>query len=118
MSENYQKETGKQCLCIYKTILASNVFVPTNTKKHLNRRLRNGCFFLACWSSAPIPGEHKVFWVTLLDAVATQNEHMLSLFQFEIDKEKVRFIGHLKCIMVSEKIVGAVKCCSISTCLI
>jgi len=72
VSENYQKETGKQCLCIYKTILASNVFVPTNTKKHLNRRLRNGCFFLACWSSAPIPGEHKVFWVTLLLAVATQ----------------------------------------------
>lgn len=24
--------------------------------------MRNRCIFLACWSSAPIPSEHEVFW--------------------------------------------------------
>ena len=60
MSENYQKETGKQGLCTH---------IHEKTPEPL---MRNGCFF---WLVEALPqalSEHEMFWVTLFGAVATQ----------------------------------------------
>ena len=60
MSENYQKETGKQCLCTHK-------HEKTPEPQTVERVLFSGLLELC-----PNPRVDRMSWVTLLLAVATQ----------------------------------------------